>query len=75
MMSDTSQEPYYLIVEGDKRDTQKIDTGERKAIINTNRTKSTQSVKNSMNSKQRKHKLTTTLETIEECQKSCKNGD
>ena len=74
MMSDTSQEPYYLIVEGDKRDTQIIDTGERKAI-NTNRTKSTQSVKNSMNSKQRKHKLTTTLETIEECQKSCKNGD
>ena len=60
---------------GDIRDVRTIDTRERKAMMNLNSKKSTQTTKENLTSKKRRHKLSTTLEIIKECQESCKNGD
>lgn len=75
MVSDISMMPYYVILDSKDKKIEDIDTGERKAIVNPEKTSSTQPVKEKLTLKQRRHKLTTTLDVIEACEEKCVNGD
>lgn len=76
LISDSSMMPYYVIYEGQGENLKKIDTGERKAIVaQEDKEGTTQPVKEKLTLKQRRHKLTTSLDVIEECEGKCVNGD
>ena len=74
LISDRSFVPYYVILEGQEKPNENIDTSQAKNLTETQSIKSTQKVKSKLDLKKEKQQLIEIQEKIKECTKTCKNG-